>query len=335
MRAKRTILIALLGLLSVAVGACASTASSSARTAPTTSGGQTTIRLGLVQGQDFTHAMPAQVGAAQGIFAKHGLNVQIVDFSAGSDLVKAIAGGTIDVGEATGLDVVSAAANGIDLKAFYGTAAKTPMSVIVKAGSPIHSLADLKGKPVGISKFGSLTDFTVKLIEQKTGLSADAIKEVPLGAPSANMAALRKGDVAGIVLPVEFAANLAAAGTQATALRVSDLTTDSQFAILAASSGYLKANADAVKRLVAAYAEAIRYIQANQDGTVSLAESKLGMKPAVATQTYQELAPDFTPTGSIDVAGMQQYADQLPALKIAQQVPAQSTWYDPGFTPVG
>jgi NitT/TauT family transport system substrate-binding protein len=320
---------ALLSLGSVA--ACGTTTSPPAASA---SGGTATIRLGLVQGQDFTHAMPALLAAAQNIFTKHQLNVQIVSFSAGSDLVKAMAGGSVDVGEATGLDVVSAAATNIDLKAFYGTAAVTPMAVIVKSGSAVHTLADLKGRSVGISKFGSLTDFTLRLIEQKNGLSTKDINGVPLGAPSANTAALSKGDVDAIVLPVEFAYTLQASGTAATALRVADLTADSQFAVLAASGVYLNKNKAAATRLAAAYAEAIRYLQAQQEPTVALAVTKLGMTRDVASKTYQELAKDFTADGKISTAGLKAYADQLPALQIAPKSPAESAYYDAQFTPV-
>ncbi|GIF26662.1 NitT/TauT family transport system substrate-binding protein [Actinoplanes tereljensis] len=288
-----------------------------------------TLRLGIVQGQDFTHALPARTAEAQGIFAKHGLTVQIIDFSAGSDLVKAIAGGSVDVGEATGLDVVAASANGVDLKAFYGTAATTPMAVIVKDRSPIRAIADLGGKKVGISKFGSLTDFTVKLIAQKTG--AKDIKAVPLGAPSANTAALNKGDVDAIILPVEFAYALQAAGTPVTAIRIADLTPDSQFGTLAATGKYLAANQATVTDLTKAYAEAITYLQANKDSTVQLSVAKLAMKEPVAVQTFDELAKDFTANGKINVNGLRAYAESLPGLGLAKQVPAEADYYDPTF----
>jgi NitT/TauT family transport system substrate-binding protein len=332
MRGISTTVFTAAAILSLgAVTACGSSSTPSS----SDSGGTATIKLGLVQGQDFTHAMPAQIAAAQGIFTKHQLNVQIVSFSAGSDLVKAMAGGSIDVGEATGLDIVSAAATNIDLKAFYGTAAATPMAVIVKSGSTVHTLPDLKGKSVGISKFGSLTDFVVRLIAQKSGLGAKDIKAVPLGAPSANTAALSKGDVDAIVLPVGFAYSLQASGTPVTALRVADLTSDSQFAVLAASGAYLNKNKAAVTRLTVAYSEAIKYLQGQQAATVALAVSKLGMKQEVATKTYQELAKDFTADGKISTAGLKAYADQLPALAIAPKSPAESAYYDPQFTPVG
>jgi NitT/TauT family transport system substrate-binding protein len=288
-----------------------------------------TIRLGIVQGQDFTHALPARIAEAQGIFTKHDLRVRIVDFSAGSDLVKAIVGGTVDVGEATGLDVVAAAASGVDLKAFYGTASATPMAVIVKDRSPIRSPADLAGKKVGISKFGSLTDFTVKLIAQKTG--AEDITAVPLGAPSANTAALGKGDVDAIILPVEFAYSLQAAGTPVTAIRIADLTTESQFGTLAAPGRYLSADKDTATRLTQAYSEAITYLQGNKDAAVRLSVAKLGMKQDVAVRTFDELAKDFTANGTINVNGLMSYARSLPALDLAKDVPAEADYYDPGF----
>jgi NitT/TauT family transport system substrate-binding protein len=285
------------------------------------------ISLGLVQGQDFTHAIPAQVAAAKGIFTRHGLTVKLVEFSAGSDLVKAVAGGTVDVAEATGLDVVAAAAAGVDLKAFYGTAAATPMSVIVKEDSPVKALPDLAGKKVGISKFGSLTDFTAKLITRQ----APGLKPVPLGAPSANTAALTKGDVDAIILPVEFAYTMAAAGTPVTAIRVAGLTPDSQFAVLAAPGKFLSGSKDAATRLTQSYADAIKQLQSDKAGTVALQVSKLGMKQEVAAKTYDELAKDFTPDGKISTAGLKAYADQLPALGIAKKAPAESSYYDPGF----
>jgi NitT/TauT family transport system substrate-binding protein len=323
---KRSLaLVAAAVLSAAALGACGSS-SSGAQSGPAT------LRLGLVQGQDFTHALPALTAAGQGLFGQHGLSVQIVSFSAGSDLVKAMAGGSIDVGEATGLDVVAAAANKVDLKAFYGTAAATPMAVIVPAASPIHTVADLKGHSIGISKFGSLTDFEVRTIAQTSTIPIAAIKEVPLGAPSANTAALAKGDVDAIMLPIGFSYTLQASGTAVRAIPVADLTPDSQFAVLAASSTYLKKHQATVKNLVAAYSAAITYLQAHEDTSVALAVSKLGLKPGPAAQTYTVLAKDFTPTGTLHTTGLRAYATLLPALKIAPTVPAESDYLSTEFT---
>jgi NitT/TauT family transport system substrate-binding protein len=315
---RRTLLAALAGLGTLA--ACGSK----------TSDGPATVRLGLVQGQDFTHALPAQIAAAQGFFTAQRLTVRIVGFSAGSDLVKAMAGGSIDVGEATGLDVVSAAAAGVDLKAFYGTAAASPMAAIFKSGGPVHALADLKGKKVGISKFGSLTDFTVRLLAQQAGLGRDGITAVPLGAPSANTAALTRGDVDAIILPVEFSYSLQAAGTAVTAIRVSDAA--SQFAVLAAASSHLSRHRTEVVGLTKAYSQAITFLRGNQGATVPVAVAKLGMTQGVAVRAYQELAGDFTPDGKINTAGLRAYADQLPALGIAKTAPAEPAYYDASFT---
>ena len=178
-------------------------------------------------------------------------------------------------------------------------------------------------------KFGSLTDFTVKLIAQRTG--AKDITAVPLGAPSANTAALDKGDVDAIILPVEFAYSLQAAGTPVTAIRIAALTPDSQFGTLAAPASFLSAHKDTATGLTKAYAEAITYLQAHEAESVSLSVAKLGMKQDVATRTFQELAGEFTADGKINLNGLKAYAESLPALNLAKKVPAESDYYDPGF----
>lgn len=83
-----------------------------------------------------------------------------------------------------------------------------------------------------------------------------------------------------------------------------------------------------------AYQEAITYLQAHPDETVALAVFKLGMKSETALKTYQALAKDFTPAGTIQIAGLKAYADELPALDIAAEPPAESKYYNPHFTPV-
>jgi len=309
-------------------GTGASGSGAQSGSAPTTS-----LTLGLVQGQDFTFAMPARVAEAQGIFTRHGLNVKVVAFSAGSDLVKALASGSIDVGHATGLDVTSAAANGVDTRAFYGSAEATPMGLIATANSPMTSFADMKGKKIGISKFGSLTDYYVKLTAQSAGLSSGDVTEVPLGTPAGNLAALQRGDVDGVMLPVTFAFTLQSKGGGKLVERVSDVVKESQYAVLMASSKWLQ-NQTAAKALAASFAESIQWMKDNKQGTVHLAMSRLGMANDVAGKTYDALVPDFTPDGTINLAGLAAFAQALPGLKLAPSTPAQDTYYTGAFIPV-
>jgi NitT/TauT family transport system substrate-binding protein len=307
--------------------ACSSPAATPAATGSTADSGPISLNLGLVQGQDFVHAMPAQIAAEQGFFTKEGLNVTIIGFTSGSDLTKAMAGGSVDVGAATGLDVVSATAHGVPLVSFYGVEGPSPMTLIVGAKSSITGFKDLKGKKVGISAFGSLTDFVLRAATKKEGVAITDITEIPLGAPSTTIAALVRGDIDALVLPVNFGYTLEAAGTGKIAQSASDvLGSNDQFAQLMASSSYVTSNATALKRLAAAYTDALNYMKSNKTDTVALAVSKLGMSNPIAITTYDALIGNFTPGGKLNASGLANYAKALPDLKIATTVPKASDY---------
>ncbi|MDP9026641.1 MAG: ABC transporter substrate-binding protein, partial [Actinomycetota bacterium] len=285
------------------------------------------LTLGIVQGQDFVHALPALTAVEQGFFTKEGLTVTVVNFTSGSDLTKAMAGGSVNVGAATGLDAVSAAAHSVGLKSFYGIEGPSPMTLIVPAKSSITSFADLKGKKVGISAFGSMTDFVVRSTAAKEKVAITDIKEVPLGAPSSVLAALGRGDVDGIILPVYFGYQMEAAGTGKIAESASKvLGSNDQFAQLMASSAYISANSTALKRLAAAYTDSLNYMKSHKDDAVALAVSKLNMSNPIAITSYDALIGNFTPGGKLNAAGLAAYAKALPDLGIATSVPKASDY---------
>lgn len=302
--------------------ACSSPAATPAASGSSAANTPVSLNLGLVQGQDFVHAMPAQIAAEQGFFTKEGLDVTIIGFTSGSDLTKAMAGGSVDVGAATGLDVVSATAHGVPLVAFYGVEGPSPMTLIVGAKSSITSFKDLKGKKVGISAFGSLTDYVLRAAVKKEGIAITDVTEVPLGAPSTTIAALVRGDIDALILPVNFGYTLEAAGTGKIAQPASDvLGSSDQFAQLMAANTYVSSHKSVLTRLAAAYTDALNYMKANKADTVALAVSKLGMSNPIAITTYDALIGNFTPGGKLNAAGLANYANALPELKIATTVP--------------
>jgi len=292
------------------------------------------LKLGLVQSQDFIHAMPARVAQAQGFFKDAGLDVTVVDFSAGSDLTKAMAGGTIQVGAATGLDAVSAAAHDIDIQAFYGVYGDSPMALIVPTDSKITGFKDLAGTKVGISRAGSLTDYITRAALTAVGVPVAKVTEVPLGDPGTTMAALDRGDIDAFVLPVNFGYIEAAQGKGKVAQLASDvLGKDSQFAILMAKQDYIGANKANLEKLAAAYTKAIAWMKDNKDKTVALAVAKLGMPKPIAEKTYEGLVANFSSDGTLNAAGMAGYAKALPELGIATSSPEESAYLSTAIVP--
>lgn len=112
---------------------------------------QEVVRVGWLP---IFYGLPHFVALEQGLYEKHGLIVESIQFSTSNDLADALAAGRVDVGSPVALSVVLALegrnAGLVKLLAIYATAADRPTDyLLVRADSTIASIADLKGKRIG------------------------------------------------------------------------------------------------------------------------------------------------------------------------------------------
>ena len=92
------------------------------------------------------------VGAEQGLFRKHGVNVEVINIRNGPQTMAALVSGDIQVAYTIPGSVVAAAASGLDVAFFAGIVNKADGDFI--AGPSIHSAEDLKGKRIGVQSIG-------------------------------------------------------------------------------------------------------------------------------------------------------------------------------------
>lgn len=85
---------------------------------------------------------------AEGLYAKHGLDVTIRMGGPQINGMQLLAAGQLDIAMADGLQVLAAVANGVPVTAIGATFQKNPTVIIAHPGVP--SLAALKGKPIAI-----------------------------------------------------------------------------------------------------------------------------------------------------------------------------------------
>jgi NitT/TauT family transport system substrate-binding protein len=92
------------------------------------------------------------VGAEQGLFRRHGVNVEVINIRSGPQTMAALASGDIQVAYTIPGSVVSAATSGFDVAFFAGIVNKADGDFI--AAPKIHGAEDLKGKRVGVQSIG-------------------------------------------------------------------------------------------------------------------------------------------------------------------------------------
>ncbi|WP_166261338.1 ABC transporter substrate-binding protein [Marinobacter salicampi] len=116
------------------------------------------LRVGYVRVMDDAQAMLAYEA---GLYEKHGLDAELIEFTSGTDLIKAIVGGQLDIGVLGFSNAFTWVSKGADLK-IVGGAQRGYHSLLVRKDSGIESVEDLKGKNLASQKQGSTADIVLK-----------------------------------------------------------------------------------------------------------------------------------------------------------------------------
>src|SRR4051812_45068002 len=118
----------------------------------------TTLRIGF---NGFFGATPLYLAQDVRIFRKQNLALEMVFIAGGSISTQALMGKSLDVLLTGGPPFLNAYLRGAKIKIIGGVTNILPYVVI--AAPSITSAEQLRGKKIGISRFGSNTDFVVKL----------------------------------------------------------------------------------------------------------------------------------------------------------------------------
>jgi NitT/TauT family transport system substrate-binding protein len=159
----------------------------------------TTVRLG-VAGISGTNAHP-YVDKQLGLFQKHGLEVELIAFQGGSQLIQAMLAGDLPVALSEGVTVLASNIKSVNLVFIAGIVNTFPFTILAKA--EIRTPSDLRGKKIAISRFGSSSDVAVRAAVERYDLKPDKdVIILQVGGQAERFAALRAGVVdAAIVSP--------------------------------------------------------------------------------------------------------------------------------------
>lgn len=128
------------------------------------------FRVGYLRVMDDAQVIAAYEG---GFYKRHGLDVELVEFKSGTDLIKAIVGGQLDTGVLGFTNAASWSSKGADLKV-VGGAQHGFHAIVVREDAGIQTVSDLKGRTLASQKEGSTADMVLKgVVLKNAGLSAD------------------------------------------------------------------------------------------------------------------------------------------------------------------
>jgi NitT/TauT family transport system substrate-binding protein len=229
------------------------------------------------------------VAKEKGFFAKNGLDVNLEGFDGGVKSLRGVASGSVDVGCTAANDVVTAATQGGGIKAFWSY--DVPLDTTLVADQSVKTLADLKGKKIGITDPGGFADIQARAVLARAKISPNDVQLISLASRSALLTALVSGQINATVFHADdgFAAQE----------RDHDLhPVEGIFKSLPlwwygsceATTDYIKANADTLRRFITAVDQADRWMYSNPGQTIAIGVKDTQQSIATVTHAYQFLA---------------------------------------------
>ena len=146
--------------------------------------------------------LPTVLAEQLGEYNKAGVDIEFVNFRGGSQALTAVIGGSADVVSGYYDHCVNLAAKNQNLQAFvvYDRYPGLVLGVSPKHLNEINSVKDLAGKKVGVSAPGSSTDFFLKFLLAKNGVSPDSVAVIGIGLDATAVAAMEQGTVDAAVM---------------------------------------------------------------------------------------------------------------------------------------
>ena len=290
------------------------------------------LRVGKSVPEAFSF-VPLDVGMRVGLFRKYGVEIEASALAGGAKLQQALAADSLDIGLGSGPEM-SAIQKGSPVKAVAAMAgAPRLLALLVRPDGPVKSVADLKGRKVAVTTVNSLTAWLVSELSRQQGWGPNGIDVVPLGATPGQFAALKTHQIDGLVADIATLLQAEANGNGKVLLRFGDLVKDFHIHVIFATDKLMAQRPDAVRAFLEAWFETIAFMRADKARTVEIAKDIIGVDPAIAARTYDELMPMFSADGKFNPKALAVLSRSYVDLKILPSEPDMSKFYTEEFLP--
>ncbi len=291
-----------------------------------------TLRVGKSVPEAFSF-IPIDVGEKNGIYKKHGIDIESSAFSGGARLQQALTADAIDIGLGSGPEM-SSIVKGSPVKGVAAMAGPPLLlALMVRADGSVKSADDLKGRKIGVSTVNSLTAWLVSEYSRQRGWGPDGIAVTPLGATPGLFAAMKTKQIDGLVADIATLLRAEEAGEGRILLRFGSLVKDFHIHVIFATNKLIGQKPEALRAFLKGWFETIAFMRANKPETVEVAMEAGHISKTIAEHAYDELMPMFSDTGRFDAKALAVLSRSYVQLKILPTEPDMSRLYTEEFLP--
>ncbi len=244
-----------------------------------------------------------------GLWRKHGLDVRVIYLSSGTLMAQTLSSGDIGISGFDTPAMLNLALAGVNLKIIAVPINRLEPFFVVR--NNIRVPADLKGKKITISRFGSGSDIITRVVLRYWKL--DPEKDVSFfqsGNTPTRLAALIAGHMDAALVSSTAVAKIVATGCCRVLADLSELPLEYANYAVVASGALLKSQREAIRRFLEALIEGIYVFKNKPDIARDVLKESSGDAEAVGP-LYERLSKSFRDDPAPEVRGIQNVLDSL------------------------
>jgi ABC-type nitrate/sulfonate/bicarbonate transport system substrate-binding protein len=243
------------------------------------------VRVGKAVYSSFPFAM-VDVGNDAGIWKALNLQMEITNFRGDGQVQEALAAGSLDIGLGSGPSMVYRS-KGVPAIAVAVMAGRPlDMALVVAHNSPIKTLAGLKGKSIGVTTAGSLTDWLARQVATGQGWGPDGVTILPLGAMETRVNALGTGQISASVHDLTEAYELERIGKGTILTLFGDVVKDFDTHIIFAQDAMVNQKPQVLTRFLKGWFQSVAYTRKNKDAAIKTIARVMHVDESVVAKSY-------------------------------------------------
>jgi NitT/TauT family transport system substrate-binding protein len=277
---------------------------------------------------------PLDVGIQMGIFAKHGIEVEASAFNGDAKLQQGLTSDSVDIGIGSGPGMAFMV-KGVPAKA-VGVMAGVPrnMAVMVGYDSPIKTVDDLKGKKLGVTTVGSLTDWIGKRIGTQKGWGPAGITTVPVGGMPPARAAIKTNQIDGYIGALEVGISLEEAKEWRVITSATPFVDHFITHVFFVREDVIAKRPQAVKAFLQGWQDTIAFMKANKVKTVEITSKVIQVAPSVIDRAYDQQIGIFSDDLSFDPRAVAVLKESFIEMGLLKDIPEDKAMFTTQFLPV-
>jgi NitT/TauT family transport system substrate-binding protein len=292
-----------------------------------------TLRVGKAVFSSFPFAT-LDVGQDAGIWKSLNLDVQGIDFKGDAQVQTGFAGGSVDIGLGSGPSMVYRS-KGVPAIAVAVMAGRPlDMALVVAKGSDIKTLAALKGKRIGVTTAGSLTDWLARQVSTGQGWGPDGVQILPLGAMETRISALGTGQISASVHDLTEAYEIERVGKGTILTLFGDIVKDFDTHVIFASDSVVAQRPDVLTRFLKGWFTTVAYMRKNKAPTIKTIARVMQVDEAVVAKSYPADMAMMSNDGTFSQAALDVVRRSVADLGMYDQPLDPKNMYTTRFVPV-